>query len=1014
MRLSSASLGLKLNVALLLFILALGIATSAIVLYGFNRTQDDATARSQEALEEQGKLALQALAGGVADAGVLQFEAAGAVGQRASRYLQDFKATGATPVYDTSRLVRTEEGVWYDPDPGRVSDLIVVNHGELEGAVLDDIAYSAALDPILPALAEPYPGEISGEAYRPIAIIFVSISGVGRYYPPIGIQENTPAEVDVSDFYDRFGPVANPERVSVWTAPYEDLQGRGLVMTAQTPVYDGDTFRGIFEVDLSIAQLVALVNQLKPTPGGFTFYVDKDGEIMETDAFEIVSREAGENAGLAAVLDAMKAPTPQPGVFVETVSLDGEDFFMAYTSMPLPGGALAVAAPVSEVTAQAAEITAGIDEEGDRTFVIMLVAMAVLFVAGLTGASYLNRTLLLAPLRQLFAGTTAVAEGDLDARVELDRGDELGMLAGSFNTMVDKLRESERHLERQVEVRTRELTALLEVSRSVTSTLDLQELMGVILDQLHGILEHSGSAVLVREGNSLVIKAARAKEGTDRELGARIPITNNNELQRTIFAHKPVIIGDIRSEGSLAESYRSTIGALGLLEVPPFSEIRSWMALPLVAGEEVIGMLTMSRTTPGYFTEEHARIVAAFANQVSLAIENARLFEQTEARTRELRALLEVSRAVSSTLDLREVLGTIVDQVGAVTEHTGASILLIREDAFEFVEARSVTDAQAETGARIPFAVAPMLSAALTQGGTVIIDDVRADEPMAADYRAAISAVGVLDQAPFNVVRSWMAVPLGLKDRLLGILTVSWTEPAYFTDDHARLARAFADQAAVAIENARLFTQTGQVAALEERQRLARELHDSVSQALYGIALGARTARTILDREPAKAVEPIDYVLSLAEAALAEMRALIFELRPESLETEGLVAALEKQIAATQARYGLEIAAQLGEEPAISIDQKEALYRIAQEALHNVVKHANAATVRISLSIEAATCRLTISDDGRGFDPSSDFPGHLGLQSMKERAERAGAKLAIESEPGAGTRVELTLRRPSG
>src|SRR5213078_3825441 len=134
-------------------------------------------------------------------------------------------------------------------------------------------------------------------------------------------------------------------------------------------------------------------------------------------------------------------------------------------------------------------------------------------------------------------------------------------------------------------------------------------------------------------------------------------------------------------------------------------------------------------------------------------------------------------------------------------------------------------------------------------------------------------------------------------------------------------------------------------AALEERQRLARELHDSVSQALFGISLGARTARALLAQDPARAAEPIDYVQSLAEAGLAEMRALIFELRPESLESEGLVAAISKQAAALRARHQIEVRADLGAEPALPLERKEALYRIAQEATHNTVKHARAGAI---------------------------------------------------------------------
>jgi signal transduction histidine kinase len=254
-----------------------------------------------------------------------------------------------------------------------------------------------------------------------------------------------------------------------------------------------------------------------------------------------------------------------------------------------------------------------------------------------------------------------------------------------------------------------------------------------------------------------------------------------------------------------------------------------------------------------------------------------------------------------------------------------------------------------------------------------------------------------------------MSVPLALKKRVLGALTISWTAPAYFTADHARLARAFADQASIAIENASLYEQAQQLAATEERQRLARELHDSVSQALYGIALGARTARTLLDRDPSAAVEPVDYILSLAEAGLAEMRALIFELRPESLENEGLNAAIRKHVEAVQARHGIHVDFLPCEEPDLPLAVKEAVYRIAQESLTNVVKHSQATQVRVRLASTGAGLQLEVADNGTGFDASSDFPGHLGLRSMRERAERSGGRLEISSEAGVGTRVIVTL-----
>jgi signal transduction histidine kinase len=138
---------------------------------------------------------------------------------------------------------------------------------------------------------------------------------------------------------------------------------------------------------------------------------------------------------------------------------------------------------------------------------------------------------------------------------------------------------------------------------------------------------------------------------------------------------------------------------------------------------------------------------------------------------------------------------------------------------------------------------------------------------------------------------------------------------------------------------------------------------------------------------------------------MTEMRALIFELRPESLEKEGLVAALEKQAAAVQARHGIRVEATFGEEPDALLETKEAVYRIAQEALHNTVKHARASNAKVNLQEDAGGITLEISDDGAGFDAQNDFPGHLGLKSMRERASRLGGTLEVVSEPGEGVHI---------
>jgi signal transduction histidine kinase len=198
-------------------------------------------------------------------------------------------------------------------------------------------------------------------------------------------------------------------------------------------------------------------------------------------------------------------------------------------------------------------------------------------------------------------------------------------------------------------------------------------------------------------------------------------------------------------------------------------------------------------------------------------------------------------------------------------------------------------------------------------------------------------------------------------------------------------------------------------AVQEERQRLARELHDSVSQALYSIALATKTAQALLAQDPTRVHEPLQFATAQAEQGLAEMRALIFALVPEALETEGLVAALEKHVVAVRARHGLTLTATLGTEPEAPLAVKEALYRIVQEALHNTVKHAQARTVAVRLETSAEALLLEVCDDGVGFATAERYPGHLGQHTMRDRAVRLGGTLEVVSAPGAGTRVRAQI-----
>jgi PAS domain S-box-containing protein len=383
------------------------------------------------------------------------------------------------------------------------------------------------------------------------------------------------------------------------------------------------------------------------------------------------------------------------------------------------------------------------------------------------------------------------------------------------------------------------------------------------------------------------------------------------------------------------------------------------------------------------------------------------LLEQRVAeRTRELSALLEVSRNVVSMLELKPLLGLILEQLDAMVSYDGAALLTLHGDELAIVAYRGPAPQQQALQSRFSLARSLPNREIVERREPLIIADVHDDTPLARAFRESVDD---FMQTPFSYIRSWIGIPMMSKERVIGMMGLDHKQPNYYTEQHARLALAIANQAAVAIENARLYEQAQSLAALEERQRLARELHDSVSQALYGIALGARAARGLLDRDAGKSAEALDYVLSLAEAGLSEMRALIFELRPESLEKEGLVAALEKQAASIHTRHQIEVQTNFCDEPPASPAIKEALYRVAQEALNNVVKHAHAERVELQLTWDNGQIGLDVRDDGAGFDAGGSFPGHLGLQSMRERIERLNGAFEIESRPGQGTRVHVSM-----
>jgi signal transduction histidine kinase len=403
--------------------------------------------------------------------------------------------------------------------------------------------------------------------------------------------------------------------------------------------------------------------------------------------------------------------------------------------------------------------------------------------------------------------------------------------------------------------------------------------------------------------------------------------------------------------------------------------------------------------------------VVGVVDIVTDATDRVHSLQRLEAR---ITAFTAIAAGMTVDQPLDVTLREVVDRVLATTPAVGCSIVSWADDT------------AAAPVAHVGRGAAPGFGAALAQTLTDAWKEL-VGEPSATPITRVERHRGFREQAltnpmfepmwPFWREGPWddlVVVALSSSGRTFGELHVALPAAAHLGEDDEAYLVALADQAAVAAQNAALFGSAAQSATLLERQRLARDLHDSVSQALFSMTLHARAAERHLAAAGlspgSSAVEQVTRLRELTAGALAEMRALIFELRPGALAEEGLAAAVGKQAAALAARTGVPVdVVAPAERIRLAPEVEEHLYRLALEALNNALKHAGATRLTVALAESGGEFRLTVGDDGIGFDPAVARPGHMGLTTMRERAAAVGGRLAIDSAPGRGTRVEVTV-----
>jgi signal transduction histidine kinase len=544
----------------------------------------------------------------------------------------------------------------------------------------------------------------------------------------------------------------------------------------------------------------------------------------------------------------------------------------------------------------------------------------------------------------------------------------------------------------EVRDRLAEVTGLQAASSALAEELLPERALRVIAQQA---LSLSGAATVSIEllrtgGYELEVQVAVGEHAL--ELAAMRVAVEGSLAGAAVSTGRPQILRapfDDASEGTEARTAAERTAA------------RSLLVLPLRARGRTLGTLSAYTHHPNAFHTRQVELLATFANQAAISLDNARLYGELQSRLEEMVGLQRLGTLLLEEHDFDRVLQSICQQLQRLTDAGGVGLALLEEDP-RFLEMRTVVGPSADVlrGTRIP-TEGSFAAEALRSNRSQRSDDAQNDPR---GYRHSL----VLGNT-----RTILSVPMKTRLRTVGVLSVYNKEgEGGFTDRDAELATFFANQAAAAIENARLYEQTREYAVVEERNRLARELHDSVTQNLFSVTLLSEAALNLLDRDdPLKARERLERANELAQGALAEMRALIFQLRPMTLQEEGLLSAVKKHLSALRSRNGQVVELQVtGSERRLPAPIEDAAFGILQESLNNVVKHANAPRAQVNLIFDVDCLRVSTTDNGVGFDPAAPRPMRtLGMSSMRERAEGVNGRLMVESAPGRGTSVSADL-----
>jgi len=789
---------------------------------------------------------------------------------------------------------------------------------------------------------------------------------------------------------------------------------------------------GVVAAEANLKFIWDVVSSIKVGEGGRAYVVDSKGRLIAHPDISLVLQktDVSELPQVKALRDHLASNADGPAEATFGRSLQGKEVLSASATIDPLGWLVFVDLPIAEAFAP---IYASVE----RTVVLLLVGLAISGVASL----FLARRLV-SPIQTVQAGAARIGSGALDHRIEVKGSDELGALAGQFNRMAEQLQEYYAGLEQKVEERTRELTEALEQQTATSEILrvisssptDLQTVLDAVAKSAARLCDANDAYIVRVEGGTYRVVAQHGSLPRP-PIDESFPVSTDLVVGRALMERRTIHIRDV-----LAESDSEFARAKEMARLQGF---RTILVAPMLREDVSIGAIGVRSTDVHPFTSKQIALLETFADQAVIAVENARLFNALQSRTQELarsveqlRSLSEVGQAVNSTLDLQEVLSTIVKHAVQLSATDGGAIYETDEaiEGFrlratyglppELVEAMRATPLRAGEGAT---------GRAATVRAPVQIPDLRADQSFTASLRRLSEVAGF---------RALLSVPLLREGRVLGSLAVSRKAPGEFPPDVVDLLQTFAAQSTLAIQNARLFREIAEksheleVASQHKSQFLANMSHELrtplnailgytelIADGIYGEV--PEKLGEVLERVQGSGRHLLGLINDVLDLSKIEAGQLTLAVNDFSFHdvVHSVISGVESLAAEKQIKLSTDLPADL---PVGQGDERR-ITQVLMNLVGNAIKFTDAGEVAVRVTAPDSMFVASVSDTGPGIpedqqqrifeefqqvDSSSTRKKGgtgLGLAIAKRIVELHGGRIWVESTVGRGSTFSFTL-----